>query len=178
MNFIIRQEQEEDYEVTEKIVERAFVDAEHSDNNEHKLVSRIRNSNAFIPKLSLVAVDTDHNKIVGHILLSKITINNGNQIVDSLALAPISVLPEFQNKGVGKHLIFKALKEAKELEYNSVIVLGHPIYYPKFGFEKASQWGIKAPFEVPDEAFMALELRVNALNNVSGTVEYPTIFSR
>lgn len=68
------------------------------------------------------------------------------------------------------------MKKAKELGYNSVVVLGHPDYYPKFGFKKASLWGIKAPFEVPDNVFMALELRENALNRVSGVVEYPSIF--
>jgi len=62
----------------------------------------------------------------------------------------------------------EALKQAKELGHDSVVVLGHPEYYPKLGFEKASQWGIRAPFEVPDEAFMAMELHENALKDVSG----------
>lgn len=117
-----------------------------------------------------------NKEIVGHILLSKIKINNDNQFAESLALAPVSVLPEYQNKGIGRLLILEALKKAKELEYNSVVVLGHPEYYPKFGFEKASSWGIKAPFEVPEEAFMALELQENALYNISGVVEYPSAF--
>ncbi|MBT2218066.1 N-acetyltransferase [Virgibacillus dakarensis] len=176
MNIIIKQEQVEDYKVTEEVVKCAFANAEHSDKNEHNLVSRIRNSNVFIPELSLVAMNKDNNKQVGHILLSKIKIMNDNQIVESLALAPVSVLPEYQNKGVGRCLILEALKEATELGYNSVVVLGHPEYYPKFGFKKASIWGIEAPFEVPDEAFMAIELRENALNKVSGVVEYPSVF--
>jgi len=146
---------------------------EFSDQGEHNLVSRIREADVFIPELSLVAI---HKEVVGHILLSKIRIMNDNQFTDSLALAPVSVLPEYQNKGIGKLLIFEALKIAKELGYNSVIVMGHPEYYPKFGFEKASLWGIKAPFEVPEEAFMALELRGNALDKVSGVVEYPSVF--
>lgn len=176
MNIIIKQEQVKDYKVTEEVVKCAFANAEHSDKNEHNLVSRIRNSNVFIPELSLVAMDKDNNKQVGHILLSKIKIMNHNQIVESLALAPVSVLPEYQNKGVGRFLILEALREVKELEYNSVIVLGHPEYYPKFGFKKASTWGIKAPFEVPDEAFMAIELHANVLDKVSGVVEYPSVY--
>jgi len=158
------------------VVKCAFANAEHSDKNEHNLVSRIRNSNVFIPELSLVAMDKDNNRIVGHLLLSKIKIMNDNQVVESLAHAPVSVLPEYQNKGVGKFLISEALKKAKQLEYDSVIVLGHPEYYPKFGFKKASTWGIKAPFEVPDEAFMTIELGENAFNKVSGVVEYPSVF--
>lgn len=173
MNITIRQERSKDYKVTEEVVQSAFANMELSDKNEHELVSRIRKSDAFIPELSLVAID---NEIVGHILLSKIKILNDIQIVESLALAPISVLPEYQNKGIGGHLILEALKRAKKLEYESVVVLGHPEYYPKFGFKKASLWGIKAPFEVPEEVFLALELRENALNNVSGVVKYSNAF--
>ncbi|GGA75257.1 MULTISPECIES: GNAT family N-acetyltransferase [Bacillaceae] len=176
MNIKIKQEQVEDYKVTEEVVKCTFANAEHSDSNEHNLVSRIRNSNVFIPELSLVAMDNENNRVVGHILLSKIKIKNDDQVVESLALAPVSVLPNYQNKGVGKFLISEVLKKAKELEYDSVFVLGHTEYYPKFGFKKASTWGIKAPFEVPDEAFMAIELHANVLDKVSGVVEYPSVF--
>ncbi|QUW23802.1 N-acetyltransferase [Sporosarcina sp. Marseille-Q4063] len=171
-NLEIRQEQVEDYELTERVVKLAFADAKHSDKKEHELVSRIRKSDSFIPKLSLVATDIDSDKIVGHILLSKIKINKA----ESLALAPVSVLPEYQNQSIGGLLISEALKEAEVLGYNSVVVLGHPEYYPKFGFKKASLWGITAPFEVPDEAFMAIELSENTLSGVSGVVEYPSVF--
>ena len=109
---------------------------------------------------------------MGHILLSKIKISEA----ESLALAPVSVLPEYQNIGVGGLLITEALKDAKELGYNSVVVLGHPEYYPKFGFKKASLWGIKAPFDVPDEAFMAIELSGNALSEVSGLLNILVCF--
>ena len=173
MNITIRQELAGVYKITEKVIKSAFANMELSDKKEHELVSRIRKSDAFIPKLSLVAINKE---IVGHILLSKIKIINDNQFAESLALAPVSVLPAYQNKGIGGLLITEALKEAKELGYKSVVVLGHPEYYPRFGFKKASFWGIKAPFEVPDEAFMAIELSENALNNVSGVVEYPSVF--
>ncbi|SOC24615.1 predicted N-acetyltransferase YhbS [Ureibacillus xyleni] len=177
MNLKIRQEQVDDYDLTEMIVKNAFANAEHSDQKEHLLVSRIRKSKGFIPKLSLVATNEDNNEILGHILLSKVKISKGdNEWIESLSLAPVSVLPEYQNKGIGGLLITEALKEAKELGYHSVVVLGHPEYYPKFGFKKASLWGIKAPFEVPDETFMAKELSENALNNASGVVEYPSVF--
>jgi predicted N-acetyltransferase YhbS len=172
MNLEIRQEQVADYEFTENVVKLAFANAEHSDKKEHELVSRIRKSSSFIPELSLVATNKDNGSILGHILLSRIKISN----TESLALAPVSVLPEYQNKGVGGLLITAALNAAKELGYNSVVVLGHPEYYPKFGFKKASRWGIKAPFEVPDEAFMAIELRDRALSGISGVVEYPSVF--
>lgn len=176
MNFVIRQEQIKDYSETEKVVELAFANAEHSDGTEHTLVARLRKSDAFVPELSIVAINEHNSSIIGHILLTKINIVSDNQTAESLALAPLSVLPEYQRKGVGKQLIHEALDKAKELGYHSVVVLGHPEYYPKFGFKKASLWGIKAPFEVPDEALMAIELYENALDNVSGVIEYSSAF--
>lgn len=114
---------------------------------------------------------------MGHVLLFKIEIiKNNNEPKDLLSLAPVSVLPEYQNKGIGKLLISKVLNKAKDLCYNSIIVLGHPEYYPKFCFKKASLWGIKAPFEVSDKAFMAIELCENDLTNALGTVQYPAEF--
>ncbi len=175
MKLTIRQEQIEDYEITEQVVKWAFENAEQSDKREHHLVARLRKSDAFVPQLSLVAVKED-GQIVGHILLSEIKIINEEKAMTSLALAPVSVLPSEQNKGIGKLLIEQALKEAETLGYSSVVVLGHPGYYPKFGFTKASLWKIKAPFEVPDEAFMALALQEKALDQVSGVVEYPEVF--
>ncbi len=94
-----------------------------------------------------------------------------------LSLAPMSVHPNYQRKGIGSRLVREGLKQAKEKGYGSVIVVGHPEYYPRFGFNKASKFDIKVPFDAPDNAFMALELVENALQNVKGVVEYPTPFS-
>ncbi|HDR7950735.1 TPA: N-acetyltransferase [Bacillus toyonensis] len=170
----IRQEQKNDYRKTEEVVKEAFLNEEFSDKKEHELVKRIRECDAFIPELSIVAVDKE---IVGHIMLSKITIEQGGPTIDSLALAPVSIAPSHQKKGIGGKLITAALEKAKELGYGSVVVLGHPEYYPKFGFERASQWNIKAPFEVPDEVFMVMELRENTLQGVEGIVQYSSAFA-
>ncbi|MGY2614353.1 GNAT family N-acetyltransferase [Bacillus pretiosus] len=170
----IRQEQQSDYEKTEEVVQQAFLHEEFSDKTEHALVKRIRKCDAFIPELSIVAVDEE---IVGHIMLSKITIEQDGTSVESLALAPVSVDRGHQKKGIGGKLIVAALEKAKELGYGSVVVLGHPGYYPKFGFKKASEWNIKAPFEVPDEVFMVIELSENALQGVEGVVQYSSAFA-
>ncbi|MBE5106200.1 N-acetyltransferase [Bacillus thuringiensis] len=170
----IRQEQKNDYRRTEEVVKEAFLNEECSDKKEHELVKCIRKCDAFVPELAIVAVDEE---IVGHIILSKITIE-GKTSVASLALAPVSVAPSHQKKGIGGKLIVAALEKARELGYGSVVVLGHPEYYPKFGFKKASEWNIKAPFEVPDEVFMVMELRENALQGVEGIVQYSSAFSQ
>ncbi|PFR52947.1 GNAT family N-acetyltransferase [Bacillus cereus] len=170
----IRQEQKSDYRKTEEVVKKAFLNEEYSDKKEHELVKRIRECDAFVPELSIVAVDEE---IVGYIMLSKIAIEKDGASVDSLALAPVSVASGHQKKGIGGKLIVAALEKAKGLGYGSVVLLGHPEYYPKFGFKKASEWNIKAPFEVPDEVFMVKELTENALEGVEGVVQYSSAFA-
>lgn len=96
---------------------------------------------------------------------------------ESIALAPVSVLPKHQKKGIGSALIKEGLAQCKKEGFQSVIVLGHPEYYPRFGFKPASSWKISAPFDVPDEAFVALELAENGLRNVQGVVQYPNEFN-
>jgi predicted N-acetyltransferase YhbS len=174
MNILCRQETPSDYSMVEELVEAAFENAPHADHDEHKLVARLRKSEAFIPRLSLVAMLD--GKIVGHVMLTKLIIDDSEKNHVSLTLAPVSVLPEFQRKGIGGKLVLSSLEIAQQIGYSSVVVLGHPEYYPRFGFTPASLWGIKSPFEVPDEAFMAKELIDDGLDGVSGTVEYSPAF--
>ncbi len=166
--MIIRQETIDDYKAVYEVNKRAF-----NKENESILVKKIRESDGFIPELSLIA--EEKGEIVGYILLSKIKIVGIDEHT-SLALAPVAVVPEFQSKGIGGELIKEVLKRAKGLGYGSVILLGHKEYYPRFGFKKASNWKIECPFEVDDDYFMAIELQDNSLNNVSGVVKYPDVF--
>ena len=174
MDINIREELEKDYEAVERLTEAAFKNAEHSDGTEHLLIGKLRKGEGFIKELSLVAEDND--KVIGHLMLTKAKIVNGDKSVETLALAPVSVLPEYQGKGIGSKLINVALESSRRLGYKSVIVLGHDKYYPKFGFIPASKYGIKAPFDVPDESFMAKELSDGNLIGVSGIVEYAKEF--
>ncbi len=173
MNIIVRRETENDCKTTEYVVEKAF-EKLAGKHDEHLLVANLRKSDAFVPELSLVA--EIEGGVVGHILLTKLNIKNEKNTYGSLALAPISVLPEFQNKGIGSKLIFEGIKISKQLGYRSIIVLGHKDYYLKFGFRPASMWGIKSPFNVKDEHFMALELEDYSLFGVHGNVEYAKEF--
>lgn len=152
----IRQENHCDYEAVYQVVKEAFASAEQSDGREQDLVVALRKSKSFIPELSLVALEG--KKIVGHILFTKAQV--GKHI--ELALAPLSVLPAYQRKGVGLALIEKGHSIAKELGYDYSIVLGHAKYYPKAGYVPASAYGIQAPFDVPDENFMAIKLNKSA----------------
>jgi predicted N-acetyltransferase YhbS len=155
MNTTIRKEEEKDHKQIYEVNKLAF-----QQENESKLIEKIRKSENFIPELSIVA-EID-NRIVGHILFSKIK---------------MAVIPEFQKRGIGSELIKKGIDKAKELGFDSIIVLGHKEYYPKFGFQRASKWNIKCPFEVPDDVFMAIELTEKAFEGAAGTVEYPDEFN-
>lgn len=85
--------------------------------------------------------------------------------------------PEFQKQGIGSKLIIEGLKVCRQSGYDSIIVLGHHDYYPKFGFKPAGTWGIKDPFGAPAEAFTALELNEGALEDADGMVQYPEEFN-
>ena len=173
--MIIRQENITDHIKVFNLIESAFKNAEFTDNTEQFLVERLRKSDAFIPELSMIA-EID-GKIVGHILLTKLKIKNQSNEFDSLALAPVSVKPEFQGKGIGGKLIVESHKKAKELGYKSIVLLGHEKYYPRFGYEQADKYRIELPFEVPKENCMVIELVEGGLNGVNGMVEYPKEFN-
>lgn len=174
MELKLRQETKTDYAAVFKIIEEAFQNEEYSDNTEQFLVERLRKSKAFIPQLSLVA--EVNGEVVGYILLTKIQIKNDHESFESLALAPVSVKPSHQKMGIGGELINKSHNIAKELGYKSIILLGHAEYYPKFGYQLCSRYGIKIPFAAPEENCQVIPLADNGLNGVSGTVEYAKEF--
>lgn len=167
--FIIRPEKQTDYDKIYQVVLNAFKQAEHRDGNEQNLVNNLRKSNSFIPDLSLVAIKD--GEIVGHILFTKAYVNN----TEILALAPLSVLPSFQKQGIGLLLIKKGHEIAKNLGYEFSVVLGYPQYYSKAGYIPASTYGIKAPFEVNDENFMAVYLG-DTPRLLNGSIQYDKNF--
>ncbi|WP_029904256.1 GNAT family N-acetyltransferase [Prevotella sp. 10(H)] len=165
----IRQEEANDFPAVYDINLKAF-----KRKDEARLADRLRASDAFIPELSLVAVIG--KKVVGHILFTKVNIMDDSRIIESLILAPVSVQPDLQNKGIGSRLVRHGLQKAKDLGYQSVFVLGHAHYYPRFGFLPANKWEIKLPFDVPSDAFMGVELQENSLAGVKGIVYYAREF--
>lgn len=167
--MIIRTEQQADYNSVYQVVKSAFKTAEQSDGNEQDLVNALRQSNAFIPELSLVAEINE--KIVGHIMFTRLQIGSHT----ALALAPLSVLPEYQRQGIGTSLILEGHKTAQILGYSYSVVLGSEKYYPRLGYLPAGKFGIQPCFEVPDKNFMAYKLHENA-PIISGIVKYAEEF--
>lgn len=175
MDVNIKTETKKDFKAVFEVIQNAFENEEYSDHKEQYLVERLRDSDAFVPELSLVA--EVNNEIVGYILLTKINIVDTNaNSYDSLALAPVAVLQKFQGKGIGSKLIETAHKKAKDLGFSSVVLLGHESYYPRFGYVQAKEFGIKLPLDVPDGNCMIIELTENGLQNIKGVVRYPKEF--
>ena len=169
--MIIRPEKKKDYTAIHKVNELAF-----GGRGEADLIEDLRKTDSFIPELSLVAIQNE--EVVGHILFSPVIIKSKKSVTSALALAPMAVHPEFQNKGVGSKLAFKGLEDCRCLGHNIVVVIGHPGYYPRFGFLPARDRGLNVPFPVPDEAFMVLELVPGALKAAQGEIIYPPPFQK
>ena len=162
----VRPEAPADFDAIRDLHDRAFAPSDV----EAKLVDRLRADGEHLPDLCLVASEDD--VIAGHVFFSRARLDSGHEV---LVLAPMGVLPERQRQGIGSALVEEGLRRAAETEFPLVSVLGHAGYYPRFGFEPARSLGIEPPFEVPDEAWMALMLPAHT-DEARGTLHYPAPF--
>ena len=165
--MLVRKERKEDIHGIHRVNGSAFeTDAEA------RLVDILRDQ--AHPTISLVA---DYlGELAGHIMFSPVTLD-GHPELNIMGLAPMAVLPEHQGKGIGTGLVQAGLEECKKLGVGAVVVLGHPEYYPRFGFVPASRYGIRCEYDVPDDVFMVKELQEGYLGGVTGTIKYHAAFS-
>jgi putative acetyltransferase len=126
------------------------------------------------PLVSLVAVDED--AVAGHILFSPVTLSSRPDL-PLMGLAPMAVLPSYQHQGIGSALVRAGLEECRRLGRVGCVVLGHPAFYPRFGFGPASRFGLTSEYNVADEVFMAIELQAGALRGQAGTIRYHPAFA-
>jgi putative acetyltransferase len=159
----IRRETPNDIPAIRQVNELAF-----EGKAEAELVDALRESGE--PLISMVA-EAD-GQVVGHILFSPVTIQSEAESYEAAGLGPMAVLPGWQGQGVGSKLVQRGLEECRGVGYQSVIVLGHPWFYPRFGFRPSVEWGIRWEHEAPEEAFMALELVPGALEGLAGVARY------
>jgi len=161
----VREELPADYDAVRRVHTLAFGQPQ-----EARLVGSLRNTPDLSPIVSLVAIR--EGEVVGHILFTPITIGRA----PAMSLAPVAVLPEYQRQGYGCALVRAGLAECARRDQPVVVVVGHPEYYPRFGFRPARAAGLEAPFEVRDAAFMVWEESPGALDGFHGMVQYPAPF--
>jgi len=135
------------------------------------LVDKLRAAN----KAAISRVAILDGRVVGHILFSPITVERAPARLHGLGLAPMSVLPEFQNQGIGSSLVRDGLEMCRQRGYDLVVVLGHLRFYPRFGFSTAKDYGLDNEYNASD-AFMVMELQVGVLGKISGLVKYAPEF--
>jgi predicted N-acetyltransferase YhbS len=155
------------FPITENITREAFWNIYRPGCVEHFILHNLRNSNSYVQELDLIAVV--ENVIVGHIISTKAkVVDTQNKEYEVLCTGPLSVLPDFQKKGIGSMLMNHSIKTAKELGFSGIILYGNPDYYHRFGFRNAQEVGITTKEGKNFEPFMALELQEKGLENVTG----------
>jgi putative acetyltransferase len=169
----IRRERPEDRPSVHKVNSLAFSQA-FGHAGEADLVDALREE--AHPYISLVALLG--GRVVGHIFFSPVTIEDEDSRCTAMGLAPMAVLPEHQGRGIGSRLVRQGLEECRRDGHNIVVVLGHPDYYPRFGFEPAAPKGIRSEYDVTDDKFMVAELEPGALADRKGIVKYHAAFAR
>ena len=167
-NITVRKEDAADIKAIDVVHMSAF-----EGDQEVGLIDTLRKSSSFLPDLSLVAEFKE--RIVGHILLSKVVIQHGAKSADILALAPMAVVPSQSHRGIGSDLVTAAINVAKDNNFDAIVVVGHPEFYKRFGFKPAAEFGLHCNLPVPDEIVTAMELKDGALGK-DGHVIFPSHF--
>lgn len=175
MVILIRRTTEKDFPQTENLTREAFWNVYKPGCDEHLILHNLRNSKSYISELDLVAVF--ENKIIGHIISTQAkvvdSLNNEHEI---LCVGPLSVLPEFQKRGIGSKLMNHSISAAKESGFQGMILFGNPDYYHRFGFKNAQEYNITTKDYRNFEPFMALELQSNALADIKGRFFEDNVF--
>ena len=163
----IRLEQPEDFRKVEELTREAFWNVYRPGCDEHYLVHSMRECEAFIPQLDFVMEYDD--KIIGNIMYTKAVIqkDDGTQC-NVITFGPVSVLPEYQNKGIGKRLIEHSIKVAEENGYGAILIYGDPEYYKKFGFVKSEKFGIATTENMYADPLQAREIIEGFLEHAQG----------
>ncbi|EMD46158.1 acetyltransferase, GNAT family protein [Entamoeba histolytica HM-3:IMSS] len=170
----IREEQPSDYEEIYQLVQTAFKTAEHSCGTEQNIVVKIRESDNYIKSLSLVGIL--QGKIIGHVMISKISIVNNQNTYNSYAIAPLSIAPDQQRKGYGSQLMKEVISRAQKLGITHLTLFGDDHFYHTFGFETSTKYGIKTDIPCDENNCMVIQLQEQGLTGINGIIKYPDYF--
>jgi len=176
MKVNIREQTEADAEAVYEINRLAFP-AEDEAILVEQLLSQASPCISLVAEISEQSASSDSTtRIVGHILFSPVSLEEYSNL-DLMGLAPMAVLPEYQNQSIGSKLVESGLQCCRNKQIGAVVVLGHPEYYPRFGFRPASLFNTRSEYDVPDEVFLVLELEPEYLSEYSGTFRYDPAFN-
>lgn len=169
---MLRIAQKEDYHQIREVIVTSFTSSKYGYTGEADLVDKIRQESNYV---EVVFVELD--KVVGHGVLSDSWIENDlrETINRGFVLAPLSVLPEYQKQGIGEKIIQELENQVKQVS-SFISILGDPDYYKKFGYNEAKDYGIKPPFELPEEYFLIKEMKMDGIGNSQGTLKYNSSF--
>ncbi len=165
-DVLLRSEEEKDYNSVENLTREAFWNIYKPGCDEHLLIHNMRKAKEFIKDLDYVAVF--NNEIIGNIVYAKAKVIDINKEYDVITFGPVSVLPMYQKKGIGKKLIEHTIPKSKEMGFNAIIIYGNPKYYERFGFKNSKEYKITDMEGNYNDALMALELYPKSLENING----------
>lgn len=173
--MIIRREQQKDYRKVEELTREAFWGTDPAGVNEHFLVNKLREDEAYVPELDYLA-ELD-GRLAGHIMYSKSRIVSADgRELETLTFGPLSVLPQYQGQGIGRILVKVTVEIARSLGYPAIVILGHPDYYPRLGFRRGEDFGITTAEGKYIDPLMVLELKPGALTAVRGQYKEAQVF--
>ncbi|QLK85273.1 GNAT family N-acetyltransferase [Staphylococcus sp. 17KM0847] len=175
MSVFISTLTEVDYDPSLEMITRAFEDVTESNHREAQLVKALRMAPDYRYELEVIA-KTEDGEVIGHAMCSEVTIHSETETYRALALAPLSVAPPYQNKGIGKALVQALEERAYTQEYTTIVVLGHADYYAQLGYDVAANYNIMSPFDVPRDMFRVKFLWDTLEDHPHGMVRYPDPF--
>ena len=171
---VIRPEEPSDYRGAEEMILGAFWNKYRPGCNEHFIVHKLRESDAYLPQLSRIAVVD--GEIAGGIYYSKALLENDTATKEILLFGPLCVAPKWQGRGIGRMLLEETLELARKAGYEGVVITGEPDYYPRLGFKTCDQFGITTADGKNFDAFMGIELVPGGLSDFGGRFIEPEVF--
>jgi predicted N-acetyltransferase YhbS len=174
MNVELRPEEEKDYRIVENLTREAFWNYHVPGCDEHYLIHNLRKAKEFIRELDFVA--TNNGKIIGNIVYAKTIVIKNALKHTVLTFGPLSVLPEYRNKGIGGKLINHTVKLSKELGFTGIIIYGDPEYYKRFGFKESKHFKITNKDNKYPASLLVLELFSGSLNGIEGIFDEGEIY--
>ena len=174
MEIILRQEKEKDYRIVEELTREAFWNIHEPGCDTNLLIHNLRKSKGFIKDLDYLAIF--ENKIVGNIVYMEAKVFNNDSENTVLTFGPLSVLPEYQNKGIGGKLIKYTIKVSKKMGYKGIMIYGDPGYYKRFGFKESKEFNITNKEKKFPAALLVLELYPNALKRIEGIFDEGKVY--